>query len=104
MAPELQSPPVSWPRLNRVLMAAPVVCSLLALAIVLGNVAAGARPQADENGWAHLYQLLILGQLPLVLLFAATADWPRPMRPLAALVVQALAGLAALGALAWSGY
>ena len=104
MAPELQSPPARWPRLNRILMTAPVVCSLLAAGIVLGNVAAGARPQADENGWAHLFQLLIAGQLPLVLMFAATADWARPARPLVALLVQALAGLAALGALAWSGY
>ena len=104
MAPDLHSALPGWPRLNRFLMAAPVVCSLLAAAIVLGNVAAGAKAEPDENAWAHLFQLLIAGQLPLVLLFAATADWARPAKPLTALLVQALAGLAALGALAWSGY
>jgi hypothetical protein len=104
MAPDLPSAPASWPRLNRILMVAPVLCSLLAAGIVLGNVAAGTQRQADEGAWAHLFQLLIAGQLPLVLLFAATANWDRPARPLAALLVQALAGLAALGALAWSGY
>jgi hypothetical protein len=61
VAPDLQSTPATWPRLNRILMVAPVVCSLLAAGIVLGNVAAGARPQADENAWAHLFQLLIAG-------------------------------------------
>jgi hypothetical protein len=45
----------------------------------------------------HLFQLLIAVQLPLVLLFLATADWTRPARPLLALAVQALAGAAALG-------
>jgi hypothetical protein len=104
MAPDLSHAPASRQRLNHILMVAPVVCSLLALGIVLGNVAAGTRPQPDEGTWAHLFQLLIAVQLVLVPLFAATADWTRPARPLLVLLVQALAGLAAFGALAWAGY
>lgn len=89
---------------NRICMVLPVVCSIGALALVLGNVAAGVPPQADEGTAAHLFQLLIVVQFPLVILFMATADWTRPARPLLALLVQALAGAAAMGALYWSGY
>ena len=104
MAPDIHPAHPGRQRLNRILMVAPVVCSALALALVLGNVAAHVPPQRDEGAAAHAFQLLIAGQLPLVLLFVATADWTRPARPLLAMLVQALAGLSALGALAWSGY
>ena len=65
--------------INRILMVAPILCSALALAIVLGNVAAGVSPARKNEGTsAHLFQLLIAAQLPLVLLFLATSDWTRP--------------------------
>ena len=89
---------------NRVLMVVPVLFSVLALALVLGNVAAGVPPQDDEGTSAHLFQLLIAAQLPLVILFLATSDWTRRTRLLLALTVQALAVAAALGSLAWAGY
>ena len=89
---------------NRILMVLPILCSVLALALVLGNVAAGVPPQEDEGTAAHPFQLLIVAQLPLVLLFLATSDWTRPMRLFLALTVQALALAAALGSLAWAGY
>lgn len=89
---------------NRIGMILPVVSSAAALALVLGHVAAGTPPQTDEGTAAHLFQLLILAQLPLVILFTATSDWTRPARSLLVLLVQALAGVAALGALYWSGY
>ena len=90
--------------INRILMVAPILFSLLALALVLGNVAAGVLPQQDEGLSAHLFQLLIAAQLPLMLLFLATSDWTRRRRLLLALTVQALAVAAALGSLAWAGY
>ena len=89
---------------NRILMVVPILFSLLALALVLGNAAAGVPPQADEGLSAHLFQLLIAAQLPLVLLFLATSDWARRTRLFLALTVQALAVAAALGSLAWAGY
>jgi hypothetical protein len=104
MAQDIQSTSGNRQPFKRILMVAPVVCSLLALGLVLGNVAAGVQRQADEGAAAHLFQLLIAVQLVLVPLFAFTAAWTRPARPLLALLVQALAGLAALGALAWAGY
>ena len=90
--------------INRILMVAPILFSLLALALVLGNVAAGVPPQQDEGLSAHLFQLLIAAQLPLVLLFLATSDWTRRSRLFLALTVQALAVATALGSLAWAGY
>ena len=104
MAQAIQPAHPGLQRLNRILLVAPILCSMLAFALVVGNFAAHVPPQRDEGTAAHLFQLLIAGQVPLVLLFAATADWTRPARPLLALLVQALAGLCALGALAWSGY
>ncbi|HYI65226.1 MAG TPA: hypothetical protein VEW71_10110 [Allosphingosinicella sp.] len=91
-------------RTNRIGMILPVVFSAAALALVLGHVAAGTPPQADEGTAAHLFQFLIVAQLPLIILFTATADWTRPARSLQVLLVQALAGAGALAALYWSGY
>lgn len=104
MGSNAHPPHVHDGRTNRILMAAPVMCSLIALAIVVGNVAAGVPPQPDEGTSAHLFQLLIAVQFPLVIGFAATAEWNRPIRVFLGIVVQALAFSAALGALAWSGY
>jgi hypothetical protein len=75
----------------------PLAMSLTALAIVLVHLAlVGAARQADEGLAAHLWQLLIGVQIPLVAWFAVT--WlPRAPRPaLAVLVCQGLALFAAL--------
>jgi hypothetical protein len=45
----------------------PLLMSLAALALVFGHVALfGAVREADEGATAHLFQLLIAGQLPVV--------------------------------------
>ena len=75
----------------------PVVMSFLALALVLVSVALfGAARETDEGATAHLWQLLMAGQLPVVAFFALR--WlPRAPRPaFAVLALQALALLAAL--------
>lgn len=75
----------------------PVAMSLAALALVLGHILVfGVAREADEGTAAHLWQLLIGGQLPVVAFFAI--KWlPRvPRQALFVLVLQALAGLAAL--------
>ena len=64
-------------RLNRFGAAVPLVCSALAFAIVMANILAGMPPQADENASAHLWQLLMAAQVPLIILFAVTANWRR---------------------------
>ena len=75
----------------------PVAMSLAALAVVLGHIALhGVARQADEGTAAHLWQLLLAGQLPVVGFFAL--KWlPRsPQQALPVLALQAGAALAAL--------
>ena len=66
----------------------PVVMSLGALAMIVWYVAAhGVVHQPDEGAQAHLWQLLVAGQVPLIAYFALR--WlPRATRP--ALIVLAL--------------
>jgi hypothetical protein len=75
----------------------PVAMSLTALAIVLGYLAMyGAARQADEGAAAHLWQLLMAGQLPVIAFFAIR--W-LPIEPRQALMVLALQVGAALAAM-----
>ena len=64
-------------RLNRVAAVLSLVFSLLAFAVVMANIITGVPPQPDENASAHIWQLLVMLQPPLILLFAVTADWRR---------------------------
>ncbi|MEO8869361.1 MAG: hypothetical protein ABI357_00870 [Granulicella sp.] len=77
----------------------PLAMSVAALVLVLCNVAidgAGAVHPADEGAAAHLFQLLIVAQVPLVGFFAI--KWlPRaPRLSLPVLALQAAAAIAAL--------
>lgn len=80
-------------RVNRMTFALPLILSSLALILVLANIALGVPRQPDENASAHIWQLLMLGQIPFILGFLATADW-RARSPALLLVIQ----LAAFGA------
>jgi hypothetical protein len=76
----------------------PVVMSVAALTVVLVAVVFfGAVREADEGTAAHLWQLLIAGQLPVVAFFAF--KW-LPRAPRAALPVLAVQVVALLAALA----
>jgi len=77
-------------QVNRVTATLPLVCSGLALVVVVAAIATGVRPQPDEGAIAHLWQLLMAAQLPLILLFLITADW-RTRRPLLLLGLQVTA-------------
>ena len=75
----------------------PLVMSIAALTLVLGFLAIyGVVHQEDEGTAAHLWQLLMGGQVPIVAYFAV--KWlPRAPGPaLGVLALQAIAGLAAL--------
>lgn len=75
----------------------PLAMSLTALAMVLGYVARyGVARQADEGAVAHLWQILMAGQMPIVLYFAV--KWlPRaPRQTLYVIGQQAGAALASL--------
>ncbi len=76
----------------------PPTMSLIALAIVLGHAAIfGVAHEADEGTAAHLFQLLMAGQLPVVAFFAI--KW-LPRAPRQALQVLALQGGTTLLAMA----
>jgi hypothetical protein len=62
-------------QVNRIAGILPLVFSALAFGIVVANVLARVPPAPDENASAHLWQLLMAAQVPLLLLFAVTADW-----------------------------
>lgn len=75
----------------------PVVMSLAALALVLGHAAIfGITHESDEGTAAHIFQLLMVAQLPIIAYFAL--KWlPRaPRRALQILALQAGAALAAI--------
>ncbi len=76
----------------------PLVMSFAALAVVLGHVAMfGPARETDEGTVAHLWQLLMAGQLPVIAFFAL--KW-LPLTPRSALPVLALHIGAACAALA----
>jgi hypothetical protein len=67
----------------------PVAMSLIALVLVASAVISGdATPQPDEGTVAHLWQILIWGQIPIVVFFAI--KWLRrsPKRALKILMLQ----------------
>jgi hypothetical protein len=75
----------------------PMAMSLTALALVLGHIALyGAVREADEGATAHLWQILMAGQLPVLIFFAI--KWlPRaPRQTLCVLGLQAGAVLASV--------
>lgn len=76
----------------------PVGMSIAALFLVLGHIAMfGTAREEDEGTTAHLWQLLMALQVPVVLLFAI--KW-LPLERRAALHVLALQACAGVAALA----
>jgi hypothetical protein len=76
----------------------PVAMSLAALATVLVFLAMhGPAPQKDEGAAAHIWQILMAAQAPIVLFFAI--KW-MPQSPRQAVPVLALQVAAAIAAMA----
>lgn len=74
----------------------PIIMSLLAVVVILTQIAlSGTARQPDEGAAAHLWQLLMAGQVPIMAFFAVR--WlPQGLRPaLSVLALQAGAALAA---------
>jgi hypothetical protein len=75
----------------------PLAMSLTALAVVLVHIAIyGVAREADEGATAHIWQLLMAGQMPVLAFFAI--KWlPRaPRQTLYVLALQAGAALASM--------
>jgi hypothetical protein len=53
------------------------------------------KPQPDENAYAHLFQIVLVAQLPIIFLFAI--KWlPQAPRPAALVLVLQFAAIAAV--------
>jgi hypothetical protein len=76
----------------------PIAMSFAALALVAFHIAtAGTAPQADEGTAAHLWQLLMVGQTPLLIFYAIKR---LPRTPRSALLVMGVQIGAAMAAFA----
>jgi hypothetical protein len=77
----------------------PLAMSLAALALVLGHVAMyGIVHEADEGTPAHIWQILMAAQVPIVAFFAIKWLPRNPKQALLVLALQAGAYLASLAA------
>ena len=80
----------------------PIAMSIAALVLVLSHVALfGVVHETDEGTAAHLWQLLMAGQLPVVAYFALKWLPQAPGQALAVLLLQAVAALAACVPVYW---
>ena len=79
----------------------PLLMSLAALAVVTVQVLVfGVSHQADEGTSAHLFQLLMVGQLPVILYFVITSRRRAPDGVFLVIGAQLLAAAAALAPVA----
>jgi len=75
----------------------PIAMSLTALAVVLSYLAVhGPAPQSDEGAAAHIWQILMAGQVPIAMFFAARWVPERPRQAAGILILQAVAAAAAM--------
>jgi hypothetical protein len=80
----------------------PLAMSVAALALVIGYaVMFGTARQADEGTAAHLWQLLMVGQLPVIAFFAIKWLPTEPRQVLLVLALQIGAALAAICPVWW---
>ena len=80
----------------------PIAISVAALAIVLGYAAMfGVARQSDEGTAAHLWQLLMAGQVPIVAFFAIKWLPTKPRQALPVLAFQLGAAFAAMFPVWW---
>ncbi|MGH6890558.1 MAG: hypothetical protein ACREHF_15460 [Rhizomicrobium sp.] len=89
-------------QLNRICGIAPIVMSILALSIALAaGVFGWERGHTDEGSLAHVFQLLIIAQVPLVTVFLVTADWTLLGRFARTIAIQVLAVILAFAPVAY---
>ncbi len=76
----------------------PILMSVAALTLVLGSIAAGSGMvrDRDEGAVAHIWQLLLVGQLPFLAYFVFRWLPSEPRQTLCILAVQIGAALAAM--------
>ena len=83
----------------------PIAMSLGALGVALGYAALfGTAPRPDEGTAAHLWQLLMAGQVPVIAFFAVRWIAIQPRQALLVLMAQIGAALAAMAPVWWFGW
>ena len=83
----------------------PIAMSLAAVTTILLHIAvSGTAPQPDEGTAAHIWQLLMAGQLPVIAFFAVKWLPKDPRTALRVLALQAGAAFAALAPVYWLGW
>jgi len=75
---------------NRLSAIALIVLSLVAFLSVLSGYIFRVPPQADEGAQAHIFQLAVAGSIAALCIFAATADWKRPLKNAAPIAIAAV--------------
>lgn len=89
--------PLNGSSLERITACIPILMSLAALAIVISHIAfVGTARQADEGASAHLWQLLVAGQIPFIGWFAVIVVPRAPRRGIPVLAFQLALVLAAM--------
>ena len=79
----------------------PIAMSLACCALVLQHVLRRLAPENDEGTAAHLWQILMAAQVPIVFWFAASRLPRDPRRGAVVLALQACAFAGSLGLLWW---
>jgi hypothetical protein len=83
----------------------PLAISFAALVTAVAYAALfGTAPQADEGTAAHIWQLLMAAQIPVVAFFAIKWLPSEPTRTLQVLALQIAAALAAMFPVWWFGW
>jgi len=81
---------------------APITMSLLALGLVMFQISLyGITHEPDEGAAAHIFQILIAAQLPVIVLFAVRFIPKEPKNSIAVIGLQILAGLMAVSPVWW---
>jgi hypothetical protein len=80
----------------------PLAMSLAALVLLLGYISIfGIVHHADEGVPAHIFQLIMLAQLPVIAYFALKWLPKRPKQCLLVLALQAVAWVIPIAAVVW---
>ena len=89
-------------KINRISGIMPIVLSLTAFGVVMVAVLTGwEKGYTDEGSVAHIFQLLIVAEVPFILVFVATAEWKRVVRVVGLIALQAAALVLALAPVAF---
>ena len=83
----------------------PIAMSVTALAAVIFHIARfGTAPQSDEGTAAHIWQLLMAGQVPVIAFCALKWLSRAPKMALQVLTAQIVAAAAAIAPVYWLGW